>query len=170
VPSHESLALALALAASVCDVRTRRIPNALTFGAAAAALVVSTWEGGATGAATSGAGLLAGLALWFPLFALGGMGAGDVKLLAAIGAWLGPYATFFVSIYAGIAGALLALALVVARQCARQTFDNIYLLVTHWRVAGFAPHAQLTLETASSPRLAYAVPVLIGTLVVIWLQ
>ena len=170
MPSHESLAVALALAASVCDLRTRRIPNALTFGAAAAALVVSAWEGGASSAATSGAGMLAGLALWFPLFALGGMGGGDVKLLAALGAWLGPHATVFVSIYAGIAGAVLAIPVMLAHRCARQTLDNVYLLVTHWRVVGFAPHKQLTLDTASSPRLAYAVPVLIGTAVVVWLQ
>ena len=83
---HESLAVAAALAATVCDLRARRIPNALTFGAAIAALIASTWSGGLAGAQTSLLGWLLGLALWLPFFALGGMGAGDVKMLAAIGA------------------------------------------------------------------------------------
>ena len=52
----------------------------------------------------------------------------------------------------------------------RQTLQNVQLLILHWQVAGFAPHAQLTLATATSPRLAYAVPVLIGTVVAAWLR
>jgi prepilin peptidase CpaA len=170
VPSHESLAVALALAASACDLRTRRIPNVLTFGAAAAAVAASAWMNGMAGVEASVAGWLIGLALWFPLFVLRGMGGGDVKLLAAIGAWLGPALAFFIALYAAIAGAVLALGLVLAHRCTRQTLDNIKLLLTHWRVVGFAPHQQLTLDTAASPRLAYAVPVLIGTVVALWLR
>ena len=170
MPSHESLAVLVALAASACDLRTRRIPNALTFGAAAAALVASAWSGGSASAAQSAQGWLLGLALWFPLFALGGMGAGDVKLLAAIGAWLGPPLVLFAALYSAVAGAILALAVVLAHRCVQQTFTNIALLVTHWSVAGFTASPHLTLETSASPRLAYAVPILIGTIAAIWLQ
>src|SRR5688500_17057938 len=82
--------LTVALTAAVCDVRSRRIPNALTFGAAASALVYALATGGIGSLGFAAAGWIAGAALFFPFFALGGMGAGDVKLIAALGAWVGP--------------------------------------------------------------------------------
>ena len=72
------------------DIRTRRIPNVLTFGATIAALVFHGSTAGTSGLATSVGGWMVGAALFLPVFALRGMGAGDVKLLAAVGAWLGP--------------------------------------------------------------------------------
>src|SRR5690242_13134954 len=68
--------LLVALVAIASDVRTRRIPNWLTFGAAAAALVYAAYNGGVQGVGIAAAGWLAGAALFFPFFALGGMGAG----------------------------------------------------------------------------------------------
>jgi prepilin peptidase CpaA len=170
VTPHESVAVAVALVASAFDVRTRRIPNVLTFGAAAAALVASAATAGLSGVATSAAGWLLTLAIWLPIYALGGMGAGDVKLMAAIGAWLGPTAGLFAALYAGVAGAVIAVGVAVAQRCVRQTYDNVFLLVTHWRVTGFSPHAQLTLDSSTSPKLPYAVPILAGTLLMIWLR
>jgi prepilin peptidase CpaA len=93
-----------------------------------------------------------------------------VKLMAAVGAWLGPADVLYAALYAAIAGAVFALALAVSRRCVRQTFSNVQLLLNHWQVVGFAPHAQLTLATATSPRLAYAVPIFTGTVVAIWLR
>jgi prepilin peptidase CpaA len=115
-------------------------------------------------------GLAIGFGLWFPIYALGGMGAGDVKLMAAIGAWLGPTDALYAAMYAAIVGAAMGAALAVAYGCARQTFANVQLLLVHWRVTGFTPHAQLTLATAAGPRLAYAVPILCGTLLTLWLR
>src|SRR5438132_1059179 len=71
------------------DLRTRRIPNALTFGAALLGLVFHAVIGGVSGFGSSLGGLATGLAIFFPIFALGGLGGGDVKLLACIGAWVG---------------------------------------------------------------------------------
>lgn len=170
VTPHESVAVAVALAAAICDVRSRRIPNVLTFGAAAAAIVAAAWTAGLSGAGSSVAGWLLALAIWLPIYALGGMGAGDVKLMAAVGAWLGPAAALFAALYAGVAGAVMAAGVAVARGCVRQTYDNVSLLFTHWRVAGFTPHGQLTLDSSTSPKLPYAVPILAGTLLTIWLQ
>ena len=73
-------------------------------------------------------------------------------------------------LYAAMAGAAFAVGLVLARGCARETCSNVRLLLVHWRVAGFTPHAQLTLASSDSPRLAYAVPILAGTVVAIWLR
>jgi prepilin peptidase CpaA len=166
----ECVAVGVALTACVFDLHSRRIPNALTLGAAVAGLVYAASSGGVAGVGASFSGWLLALALWIPIYALGGMGAGDVKLMAGIGAWLGPGAVLHAALYAAIAGAGFGLALAIQRRCVRQTFSNVRLLLNHWQVVGFAPHAQLTLATATSPRLAYAVPVLTGTLVALWLQ
>ena len=84
---HIFVGLLLAIAC-IWDLRTRRIPNALTLPAAALALVFHLVSGGWSAAGTSLGGWLLGAALFFPMFALRGMGAGDVKLFAAAGAWL----------------------------------------------------------------------------------
>ena len=82
---YQSVALGVAVAAVVSDLATRRIPNLLTFGAALVAVAAHGYAAGWTGAGLSLAGWLLGVAFFFPVFALGGMGAGDVKLLGASG-------------------------------------------------------------------------------------
>ena len=58
-------------------------------------------------------GLFVGLAVFFPLFALGAMGAGDVKLMAAVGAWIGAKPILYVALYGSVAGGVLALVVAV---------------------------------------------------------
>src|SRR5512144_1843846 len=81
--------IAVAVTACVWDLSTQRVPNVLTFGAAGAAVAFALWQHGVAAMGWSLAGWLTAIALFFPLFALGGLGAGDVKLLGALGAWLG---------------------------------------------------------------------------------
>jgi prepilin peptidase CpaA len=165
------MAISIALVACVFDLHSRRIPNLLTFGAAGAALAIAAATGGFAAARWSLAGWAVGLAIWLPIYALGGIGAGDVKLMAAIGACLGPAHTIPAALYAAIVGGVLASALAIAHGRARQTIANVQLLLVHWRVAGFTPHAQLTLVADhNAPRLAYAVPILAGTVVAQWLR
>ena len=166
----ETTPVGVAVAASAFDLYSRRIPNTLTFGAAATALVVAAAAGGASGLGASFSGLAIGFALWFPIYFLGGIGAGDVKLMAAIGAWLGPGLALYAGLYAGIVGAILGVSLALAHGCAQQTMTNVQLLLVHWRVTGFTPHAQLNLTAGAGPRLPYAVPILAGTVMAIWLR
>ncbi len=162
---------AFALAGAACwfDVRTRRIPNWLTFPAAAAGLVAATLAHGGQGTVSSGSGLLVGLALFFPLFVLRGLGAGDVKLMGALGAWLGTSVIFGVAFYTTLAGGVLALGLMVAHGYARQAARNLWLLLTHWRVFGLKPLNSLTLETSAGPKLPYALPIATGVALTFWL-
>jgi prepilin peptidase CpaA len=104
------------------------------------------------------------------VFALGGMGAGDVKLLGAVGAWLGPLAVVWVALYSGIAGGLLGLIVAGFSGYLTKTFTNVWSLLMYWRVVGLKPAPELTLSTHQGPRLAYAVPVFAGLMVTIWLQ
>ena len=82
--------LFVGVAACVTDYRSRRIPNVLTFGASLAAVLFFWFTAGLAGIVTSAEGWIVGCLLFLPWFALGGMGGGDVKLLAALGAWAGP--------------------------------------------------------------------------------
>jgi prepilin peptidase CpaA len=166
----ESIVVAVAFVASVIDLRSARIPNRLTFGAAAAALAFHGATGGWTALGTACLGSAAGVLLFFPLFALGGLGAGDVKLLGAIGAWLGPHDVFWVAVYTSIAGGVMAIAVALAKGYLRQAAANLRLLFTHWRVMGIRPLEQLSLKNERAPRLAYALPIAVGVLVTLWLH
>jgi prepilin peptidase CpaA len=113
---------ALLVAACVTDVRARRIPNALVaavLGLAVARLAGAAWLGAlgadasfAAGPGAAALGAATGLAVLLPFHALGMMGAGDVKLLAAAGAWLGPVGVLHAGVYTAFAGVLLAVAAV----------------------------------------------------------
>ncbi len=166
--SFEAGALLIAMVACMVDVRTARIPNALTFTSLIAGLV----DHGASPAghgllyALGGAGM--GLLVFFPVFALGGMGAGDVKLMAALGAWLGWSHVAWAALYAACAGGVIALVWGFAHGYLRQAFRNLFALANFWLVAGVRPMAPLTLDEGRGPRLAYALPILIGVLLTIW--
>jgi prepilin peptidase CpaA len=164
-----AIVISIGLAACVFDVRTRRIPNALTLSAAVAGLLYHLATSGVTGVQTAAAGWLLGLLLLLPYFALGGMGGGDVKLVAALGAWLGPWETFWLAMYAGIAGGVLGLIVALAHRCLRRTMTNVSAIVGHWATAGIRAVPGMTLDTSQSPRLAFAIPILAGTMVTLWL-
>ena len=101
-------------AAAIVDIRTRRIPNWLTFGAAAIGISMAVAHVSGVGVTGALGGLAVGLLLMMPGHVIGSTGAGDVKLLAAIGTLLGPASIALAFLYTGIAGA--AIALIVARQ------------------------------------------------------
>lgn len=166
---HILVGTVLALAC-ISDLRTRRIPNALTFTAAAVALVFHLITGGLNAAGWSLAGCLIGVLLFSPMFALRGMGAGDVKLLAAVGAWLGPSQVAYVALAASIAGGVVAIAVALSHGYLRTAVRNVWMLLMHWRVMGVRPLQSVTLEGTRGPRLAYAIPISIGTVVTLWLK
>jgi len=156
--------------ACVTDLRTRRIPNVLTFSAAAGAVLFHLATGGWQAAGWSIVGLFVGALLFLPMFALRGMGAGDVKLLAAVGAWLGPGQVAMVALATSLVGGVMAIVVELAYGYLRKALTNIYLLLAHWRVMGVSPLPAVTLEQASGPRLAYAFPIAIGTVVTLCLK
>lgn len=164
------VALSIAIAATVTDLSTRRIPNLLTLGGAVLGLAYHLATGGPLGVGAATTGWLLGAAVFFPVFALGGMGAGDVKLVAALGAWLGPLGALQVAIGSAIAGGVIGVAVSLRASYLATAIDNIRLLFTHWSVNGVSPQPGLTLAGGATPRLAYAVPVLIGTLGALWLR
>jgi prepilin peptidase CpaA len=97
--------------AAVIDGRSLRVPNWLTFHFLIAGLVFSFWKGGSALLLSSMAGASIGLLTLLPLYAIGGMGAGDVKLMAGLGAWLGPWLTLTAFVASAVTGSVLALAM-----------------------------------------------------------
>ena len=160
-------AIAVASVACWTDLRTRRIPNVLTFGAAGAGLAFHAFFSG-SGPLTALAGWLTGVLIFSPLFLLRGMGAGDLKLLGALGAWLGPLMALRIGVWSAVAGGVLAIVVALVHGYAGQGLRNIRLLLTHWRVSGVKPLDPLTLDKGTGPRLAYAVPLMVGLMVALW--
>ena len=95
-------------AVAFMDLRTRRIPNALTVAAAAVALGLAVTQAGWHGALATAAGLVTGLMIFLPLCLAGKIGAGDVKAMGAVGAFLGPAGVLLAAICTLLAGGITA--------------------------------------------------------------
>ncbi len=107
-----------------------------------------------------------------PWFLLGGMGAGDVKLLAALGAWVGPGdGALDGALCGGWPAGVFARGRVAGHGVSsRDRSRNVWGLLMFWRVAGVQPLPELTLATARGPRLPYAIPITAGAVAVLWLR
>jgi prepilin peptidase CpaA len=165
-----AIVVSISLVACVFDVRTRRIPNVLTLSAAVAGLVYHLATSGLGGLQTAAAGWILGLLLLLPYFALGGMGGGDVKLVAALGAWLGPWETFWLAMYSGICGGVLGLMVAFTHGYVRRAIANVSHMLGYWAAVGLKPVPGMTLDSSASPRLAFAIPIFAGTMVTLWLK
>ncbi len=142
------------------DLRTRRVPNPLTLALAAAGIVLAATGGSGLSVRASLAGFALGFALMLPGHLLGATGAGDVKLLAAAGAVIGPGRIITVFIDMAIAGGVIALLVAARRRRFAQTIDRTARLIAT-RAANAAdiesPHV--------NNRFAYAPAIAIGALV-----
>lgn len=93
----------------ITDLRWSRIPNWLTFPAMVAGITAHSWSSGVEGAVFATVGLTVGLGVFLVLYLTGSVGAGDVKLLAAVGTLIGPYGALVSGIFAMVIGGVYAL-------------------------------------------------------------
>jgi prepilin peptidase CpaA len=159
-------AFILAIAAGVTDLCSRRIPNRLVLAGFVLGLAFNTRAGGVAGLGWSLAGAGLGLALFLPFFLLGGMGGGDVKLMAALGSLLGPADISRVAVAAAFAGGLLALMVAWWSGRLLATLSGVTGLLMFWWSAGLRPSPELSLAERTSLRLPYAIPIATGTILV----
>jgi prepilin peptidase CpaA len=158
--------------AAVIDGWKFKVPNWLTFPFIIGGWIFCTAHAGWAGLGGSLAGTLVGLALLFPAYAVGGMGAGDVKLLAGVGAWIGGTMTFFAFCFSAIAGGVIALAMVLLRRSWRQHWLQLQAIIQEFFIIRNPQQlAAIAAQRKSSMLLLpYGVPIAIGTIFYfIWL-
>ena len=152
--------------AAVIDGWALKVPNWITFPMIVAGWVYSFAAGGATGLGWSLAGSVVGLLLLYPLYSVGGMGAGDVKLLAGIGAWVHVEHTWQVFVATTIVGAIMAIAMVIiSGQWKHHSKQFVYILREWFDVRD--PEALYQIAAERKPRmrlLPYGIPMTLAAL------
>lgn len=144
---------------AVVDLYTRRVPNALSMGLAAAGIAMAATHAGEVDVTHALAGFALGLALMLPGHLIGATGAGDVKLFAALGTWLGPSRIGMAFLYTALAGGVLAVVVASRRKRLGATLARTAELVTS---AG-ANVADIE-STAQNNRFAYVPAIAAGAL------
>ena len=156
----------LLVIACVTDVRWRRIPNALVLMLALTGFAFSVWvDPWLVGLGRAMGGLSLGFGIWIVFYVIGAIGAGDVKLFAAAGAWLGPAATWRAALVGAAFGGALAIAMLVRERRARQGLENVMTSISTRSLAVLANAP----GTSNSRQLPYGVALACGALVVGWI-
>jgi prepilin peptidase CpaA len=154
---------------SVTDVRERRIPNLVTGPAMVAGLLLHTICGGWRGLGDAAlSGLIAG-GIFLMFYLAGGMGAGDVKLMAAVGCIAGLSPLPLVLIATALAGGVIALAVSIYHGRLHSTLVHVGELLQHHGRLGLKPHPDINLSNESTLRLPFALPIAAGCLIALCL-
>lgn len=175
MPSSTSLELALIallFLASAFDLAQRRIPNRLLLIGLIAALPLHLMAAGPLALlSTMLAGMALGLVLFLPLHVLGAMAAGDVKLMAMVGAFTGPLLAFQIALATYCIGGVLALCIVLALRRSSQAFANVDAVLRPllMRLRGL-PLCTEPMPYPSVGGMPYAIAITLGTLLVLWLE
>jgi prepilin peptidase CpaA len=159
------LLILLAIAAKF-DITSRRIPNQLVLAGLIASLILQINFNGFEGFKAWGFGLLVGFGALFPLYLLRAMGAGDVKLMAMVGAFLGPNFALGAVLSTLVVGGVLAIAMAVYSGAFGQAMKNVRAMLTltmFKKLSGGG--AQFDAPAVSAGNLPYAVAIGLGTLV-----
>jgi prepilin peptidase CpaA len=165
------LFLVLALAVAI-DIEERRIPNVVLAPAIVVALMLQTTSGGVDGFLTAIIGLLFGIAMLLPMYVIGGMGAGDVKLLGVVGSFVGPWGAIVAGIATMMAGAVFGIMFIVWRRVqppAGQTFARIVFPADSSISRMPIPSTSITtLRENRSTGIPYAPAIAVGTAASLW--
>ena len=167
----ELLLVVLVLVAAVTDLKSRRIPNLLVLAGLIVAFVVQVflpmgmgWQGWLYG-------MLTGFAVFFPLYLLRGMAAGDVKLMAAVGAFVGWSMALKIALLTCVAGGVMSVLYIVVKGRVRQAWDNICMIMLPMlmRKTGVKLDA-VDVSAQSVGRIPYAVAIAVGTAIALYLK
>ena len=157
--------------AAVYDIRYRRIPNWLVLAGIIAGFAWNSLSSGASGLGRAAAGLGLGFILYFPLYLIRGRRAGDVKLLAAVGAITGPGNVFWVFLLTAILGGAIALVIVMLHKRTSHTFFNVGWIVRdllHFK-APYKSSEELDVTSSKGLRVPHAAMMAVGAAAFIFL-
>ena len=148
------------------DGKELRVPNWMTFPMVATGIIWCTVADGWSGLGFSLLGMVAGLVTLLPLYSVGGMGAGDVKLMAGIGAWLGWKITVAAFCVSTVVGAIMAVFMVLYSGKLRHHYDQFMLIALEWMNVR-DPRELSRIAAERKPRmmlLPYGIPICIGSI------
>lgn len=172
VPLHPAffvIAVVTAFVAAFYDIRWRRIPNWLVLTALVVGLGACTWLGGLNGLLRGAGGFGIALLLYFPLYLARGMGAGDVKLMAAMGVCLGAKNWLILALMAACISSAAGLVIATSKGRFRSTLMNVGLIVSE--LAAFRSprlaNEELDVKSSKAIRFPHGVAVAIGTVALI---
>lgn len=151
--------------ATFTDLRSRRIPNWLVLPFLVIGISVSGLLHGWHGLGQSFEGLGLGLLIYGFLFWMGGMGAGDVKLCAAIGAWIGPDQLFIALVITGLAGGVMVLCWAAFGGFLKDLFTGTSSLIFSINGRGSIRDPEMVLANPRKRNIPYAPAIAIGTLI-----
>lgn len=160
------LVSAMLIWAAYIDGKQLRVPNWMTFPMVLSGLAYNGWAAGWSGFETAVVGMVVGLLCLLPLYAVGGMGAGDVKLMAGIGSWLGGPITFYAFCVSAVIGALMAVWMAYRGGRFGHHYANFFLILNEWMTVK-DPQALATIAAERKPRmmlLPYGIPICIGSI------
>lgn len=158
------LVIGLALLAGWTDWRSRKIPNWLTVSGMLAGIAVNSYAHGWHGTKSSLEGASLALVALLPIVLLRGLGAGDWKLMGAVGAFLGPAAFLVVlTVSLLVAGVMAIVQMIRARRVVR-TLKNLVVLVHGFIIFGLRPNPNVSLDDPDSLKLPFGIAAAIGTL------
>lgn len=158
--------LCLVLTAAVTDIRSRRIPNWLVLAGLAAGFAANlVWLGFPQGIYRAAAGLGMAMLIYFPLFLLRGMAAGDVKLMAAAGAIAGVQTWLWILVGTGVFGLVAGVTLALAKGRLRSTLWNTGFIVKELASlrAPYVTHETLDVKHPEALRLPHGAVIAAGT-------
>ena len=153
----------VATVGAIRDARSRIIPNRLTLSALAVGFAVRAAIGGWSGLGSSVASALVAGGFFFLFFLAGGMGGGDVKLMSAVGAWVGTSQVISVLVSAAIAGGFLAVYYLIVDGSMSRAVRNTAVLVRHHLRSGATPHPQINVQQANLTRVPFGLAIAMGT-------
>jgi len=155
--------LLILIISAAYDLCSHRIPNYLTYTAMLLGIIFNTFLTGFEGLLFSLTGTATGLGVLFTFYLMGGMGAGDVKLLGSVGSFLGAKGAFWSFLFSAIAGGVYSIIIIIVfRNKFAGTFSNLYysgvnLIVTR-KLLDFG-----TIHTDKRPKLCYGLAIAVGT-------
>jgi prepilin peptidase CpaA len=153
----------------ITDIYNHRIPNWLTIGAATVGVCWNTYINGLSGLFSSFTGILLGVALLIVFYILGGTGAGDVKLMGAIGTFLGPWGVLNAFLWTALAGGLYAIGLIFFHSQLKLIRTEIFVAITGYFATRKLSFNKSQLES-KKPKLCYGVAIAIGTVISLFIK